>query len=129
MQHFTFTGHPELRRRAPPLWRRPDGSRELSKGRLQHQGRVLAAERAGASWTHLTVEFSADPAGLILADSLQPERLSERVDVLGADAVDIVGFYGLMRLEFNVANFVANPKDALALNGRVANTWKATNPI
>ena len=43
----------------------------------------------------------------------------------------IVGFGGNFSLDsqnspaFYVANFIANPKDLLALNGRVANTWTA----
>src|SRR5712691_6047468 len=82
------------RSRKGTKWRRwrhrhhPAVLQDLLEGGLQHQIWIVAAQRSGAEGVHLAIELLADPAHLVFADAIQAERLSERVDVAGADAVD-----------------------------------------
>jgi hypothetical protein len=51
--------------------------------------------------------------------------MMETVGGRGRNAIGAWQSDGVISALFTVASFVANPKDLLALNERLANTWKS----
>jgi hypothetical protein len=49
----------------------------LLEGGVQHEVRIIIAQRSGPKGVDLAVELFADPTDLILADPIQPERLRQ----------------------------------------------------